>query len=49
MAPRLGPRAFSISVVNLFGVSLVWQLHRYSRLNFKPTCAAALAQWHLNY
>ena len=43
-APRLGPRAFSISLVNSFGVNFVWQLQLYSRTNFKLNRAAALAE-----
>ena len=44
-APRLGPRAFSISVVNSFGGNFVWDRHLYSRTNFKLNRAAALAEW----
>jgi len=45
-APRLGPRAFSISVVDSFGANFVWGArHLYSRTNFKLNRAAALAEW----
>ena len=44
-APRLGPRPFSISLVNSFGGNFVWQLHLYSRTNSKLNRAAALAEW----
>ena len=40
-APRLGPRAFSVSVVNSLSWSFVCR-HLYSRLNFKLNLAAAL-------
>ena len=43
-ALRLGPRPFSISVVNSFEGNFVWR-HLYSRINFKQTRAAALAEW----
>jgi len=43
-APRLGPRAFSVSLVNSFGGSFVWR-HLYPRINFKLNRAAALAEW----
>ena len=45
MAPRLGPRPFSISLVNSFGGNFVGRLHFYSRINFKLNRAAALAEW----
>ena len=45
-APRLGPRAFSISVVNSFGGNFVGGArHLYLRSNFKLNRAAALAEW----
>ena len=44
-APRLGPRAFNISVVNSFGGGFVWLRHLYWRINFKLNRAAALAEW----
>ena len=44
-APRLGPRAFSISLVDSFGDNFVWTVHLYSRTNFKLNRAAALAEW----
>jgi hypothetical protein len=43
--PRLGPRAFSVSGVNSSRGSFVWQLHLYSRLNFKRNRATALTEW----
>jgi hypothetical protein len=43
-SPRLGPRPFSISVVNSFGGNFVW-MHLYSRTNFKLNRAASLAEW----
>ena len=43
-APRLGPRAFSISVVNSLDGGFVCR-HLYSRANFKLNRAAALAEW----
>ena len=43
-APRLGPRPFSISVVNSFGGNFV-RRHLYPRTNFKLNRAAALAEW----
>ena len=45
MAPRLGPRALSVSIVNSLGGGFVLYRHFYSRLNFKLNCAAALAEW----
>jgi hypothetical protein len=45
-APRLGPRAFSIRVVNSLSWSFVCR-HLYSRTNFKLNRAAALAEWRL--
>jgi hypothetical protein len=44
-APRHGHRPFSIGLVNSSRGSFVWQLHLYSRLNFKLNRAAALAEW----
>ena len=44
-ALRLGPRAFSGSVVDSLGGNFVWARHLYSRTNFKLTRAAALAEW----
>ena len=44
-APRLGPRAFSISLVNSFGGNFVGRLHFYSRTNFKINPGAAIAEW----
>ena len=43
-APRLGPRAFGISIVNSFGGNFVW-MHLDSRTNFKLNRDAALAEW----
>ena len=43
-APRLGPRPFSISLVNSFGDNFVGR-HLYSRINFKLNRAVALAEW----
>ncbi len=43
-APRLGPRAFSVGVVNSLGV-ILFGCHLYSRTNFKLNRAAALAEW----
>ena len=45
-APRLGHRAFSVSVVNSFRLGFVWVYNFYSHLNFKLNRAAALAEWH---
>ena len=42
-APRLGPRAFNISIVNSFGGNFVW-MHLDSRTNFKLN-SDALAEW----
>jgi hypothetical protein len=42
---RRGHQPFSISLVNSFGGNFVWQLHLYSRDNFKLNRAAALAEW----
>ena len=44
-APRLGPRAFSGSVVDSLGGNFVWARHLYSRINFKLNRAATLAEW----
>ena len=44
-APRLGPRAFSISLVNSFGGNFVWTAISIHALNFKLNRAAALAEW----
>ena len=44
-APRLGPRAFSVSVVDSLKGSFVWGRHLYSRANFKLNLAAAIAEW----
>ena len=44
-APRLGPRAFSISLVNSLGKGFVWLYNFYSHLNFKLNRATALAEW----
>ena len=44
-ASRLGPRAFSISVVNSLEDGFVGGNHVYSCTNFKLTRAAALAEW----
>ena len=44
-APRLGPRAFSIGLVNSFGGNFVWNCHLYSRTNFKLNRTAALTEW----
>ena len=44
--PRLGPRPFSISLVNSFGISFVGACASiYLRTNFKLNRAAALAEW----
>ena len=44
-APRLGPRPFSISLVNSFGGNFVWLRNLYSRTNFKLNRTTALAEW----